>query len=225
MVHGDTFLLGWLTGGEVPTIWLQNHLYDPQTLHYWDVLASWVYFSHFVATPALALILWLKDHDQWNRFIRRWFVLSAAGLATYFLYPAAPPWWASVHGYIGPVQRISTRGWAAFGMHGTGNLLHTGQLASDPVAAMPSLHSAFALLVTVSLLPMVRKRWWPLILAYPIAMTFALLYSGEHYLTDVLVGWAFVGFSIVVADGYGRLRDHLRKSRKHVDDAGVQPKQ
>jgi membrane-associated phospholipid phosphatase len=213
MVHGDVFLLGWATGGEVPTIWLQNHLYDPNHLHFWDVLTSWVYFSHFVATPALALIFWLRDRALWSKFVRRWFVLAVMGLATYFIYPAAPPWWASVHGYIGPVQRISTRGWAAFGMHGTGNLLHTGQLASNPVAAMPSLHSAFALLVAISLMPLVRRRWRPLLLAYPLAMAGALLYSGEHYLTDVLVGWAFVGVAIAIADAYGRFRDARKRQR------------
>jgi membrane-associated phospholipid phosphatase len=211
MIRADKFMTGWFTGGEVPTVWLQNHLYHPDKIHFWDVVTSWVYFSHFVATPALALIFWLQDRDRWLKFVRRWFVLSVAGVAVYFIYPAAPPWWAAARGYIEPVSRISTRGWAAFGMHGTGNLLQTGQLASDPVAAMPSLHSAFALLVTVSLLPVVRRRWWPLLFAYPLVMTFALVYSGEHYLTDVIVGWIFVGVSIVIADAYGRFITKYRK--------------
>jgi membrane-associated phospholipid phosphatase len=124
--------------------------------------------------------------------MRRWFFLSAAGLVTYFLYPAAPPWWASQYGLIEPVARISTRGWKAIGLHGAGNILNAGQIASNPVAAMPSLHSAFALLVVAFFLNRVRRRWWPLLLAYPLAMTFTLVYSGEHYLIDVFVGWAYV---------------------------------
>jgi hypothetical protein len=47
-------------------------------------------------------------------------------------------------------------------------------------------------------LPVVRRRWWPLLLAYPLAMTFTLVYSGEHYVIDVLVGWAYVGLSFLV---------------------------
>lgn len=206
MVDADLFLTGHFTGGVVPTIWLQEHFYFPDQIRWWDAAASWVYFTHFVATPALAVVLWLRNRVQWAMFMRRWFLLSASGLATYFLYPAAPPWWAHEHGLIGPVLRISTRGWKAIGLSGTGNLLHTGQLAANPVAAMPSLHSAFALLVALTLAGFLRRRWLPLLLLYPIAMMLTLLYSGEHYLIDILVGWAYVLVTMALADWWGRWR-------------------
>ncbi len=83
-------------------------------------------------------------------------------------------------------------------MHGAGNLLNAAKVdAANPVAAMPSLHSAYALIVVAFFLPTVRKRWWPLLLAYPLAMTFTLVYSGEHYVTDVLVGWFYVAVTMV----------------------------
>jgi len=50
----------------------------------------------------------------------------------------------------------------------------------------------------VFLLASTRKRWWPLLLGYPLAMTFTLVYSGEHYLVDVFVGWAYVGLTFLV---------------------------
>ena len=40
-----------------------------------------------------------------------------------------------------------------------------------------------------------RRRWWPLLLCYPLAMTFTLVYAGEHYVIDVLVGWVYVGLA------------------------------
>jgi hypothetical protein len=216
LVHADRFLLGWATGGEVPTIWLQQHFYDPHHLYVWDVLASWIYFTHFVAIPTLALVLWLRNRARWSVLMRRWFVLSFLGLATYFVYPAAPPWWASDHGLIGPVVRISTRGWKAIGLHGTGNLLQTGQLGANPIAAMPSLHSAYALLFTLTVLPMIAKRWRWLMLLYPLAMTLTLLYSGEHYLVDVLFGWAYAVVSVIIADAFGRWRDRRRADHDAV---------
>ena len=63
---------------------------------------------------------------------------------------------------------------------------------------MPSLHTAYALMAVVFFLPVVRRRWWPVLLAYPLAMTFTLVYSGEHYVVDVLVGWAYVGVTFLV---------------------------
>lgn len=192
LIRADEWMFGWATGGMVPTVWLQEHLYKPN-IRWYDVLASWVYFSHFVTSLTAAVILWLRSRPRWAAFMRRWFALSLAGLITYFAYPAAPPWWAAVHGVLpADVVRISARGWQEFGLHGAGNTLNVLQLASNPVAAMPSLHTAFALFVVLFFLPSVKRRWWPLLLAYPLAMTFTLVYTGEHYMIDVLVGWAYV---------------------------------
>jgi membrane-associated phospholipid phosphatase len=182
-----------LAGGHVPTVWLQQHLYHAGQVQWWEVAVSLVYVSHFLTVPTVAVILWLRDRVQWARYMRRWFTLSVAGLITYFLYPAAPPWWAAERGFIEPVARISTAGWNLIGLHSAGNSLNALQVeASNPVAAMPSLHTAYALMAVAFFLPVVRKRWWPLLLAYPLAMTFTLVYSGEHYVIDVLVGWLYV---------------------------------
>lgn len=198
LIRADTWLLGWLTGGEVPTRWLQRYLYDPDQIHWWDVLASWVYFSHFVLAIGVALVLWLRDRKRWAAFMRRFLFLCAAGLATYFAYPAAPPWWAYEHGYLPEVARISTRGWQEVGLHAAFNALNSGQLASNPVAAMPSLHTAWALLVVLFFLPRVARRWWPLLLSYPLAMTVTLVYTGEHYVIDVLAGCVYVAVTLLV---------------------------
>jgi membrane-associated phospholipid phosphatase len=190
MINADKAMFG----GHVPTVWLQEHLYQPGVVQWWEVVVSLVYVSHFLAVPTIGVILWLRRREQWARFMRRWFTLSVAGLITYFLYPAAPPWWAAKFGYLTePVARISTNGWNAVGLHSAGNTLNALQVeASNPVAAMPSLHTAYALMAVAFFLPMVARRWWPVLLAYPLAMTFTLVYSGEHYVIDVLVGWAYV---------------------------------
>jgi PAP2 superfamily len=198
MIHADKWMFGWFTGGVVPTVWLQEHLYHVH-VQWYDVLASFVYFSHFVTALLVAVVLWLRDRERWASFIRRWVTVNILGLATYFLYPAAPPWWAADRGLIQPIHDgLATRGWSAIGLHGAGNLLNAAKVdAANPVAAMPSLHSAYALIVVAFFLPTVRKRWWPLLLAYPLAMTFTLVYSGEHYMTDVLVGWLYVVVTMV----------------------------
>jgi hypothetical protein len=192
MIHADQWMFGWATGGTVPTVWLQNHLYDPSRVQWWEVIVTWVYFSHFVATLAAAIVLWLTSRRRWAAFMRRWFVLSLAGLVTYFVYPAAPPWWAAEYHYLEPVARLSLRGGQEMGMHGAFSIVRLGQVAANPVAAIPSLHSAFALFVVLAFLPRIRKRFWPLLFLYPLAMTFSLVYSGEHYVIDVLVGWGYV---------------------------------
>ena len=202
LIDADKLMFGWFTGDQVPTQWLQEHLYQPGVVQWWEVVVSIVYFSHFLTVPTIAVLLWMRSRDQWARFMRRWFTLCVAGLITYFLYPAAPPWWAALpeHGALIDATRISTNGWDAIGLHGAGNTLNALQVeASNPVAAMPSLHTAFAMMAVAFFLPYVRKVWWPLLLAYPLAMTFTLVYTAEHWVIDVLVGWAYVGLVFIVA--------------------------
>jgi hypothetical protein len=197
LISADEFLFF----GHVPTSFLQEHLWQPGVVQWWEVVVSIVYFSHFLTVPTIAVLLWMRSRPQWARFMRRWFVLCVFGLVTYFLYPAAPPWWAALpeHGALIRATRISTNGWDAIGLHGAGNTLNALQVeASNPVAAMPSLHTAFAMMAVAFFLPMLRRRWWPLLLAYPLAMTFTLVYTAEHYVIDVLVGWAYVGIVFVV---------------------------
>jgi hypothetical protein len=221
LIEADRFMFG----GHVPTVWLQEHLYDPDSIRWYDVIASWVYFSHFVAALGVAVVLWLRRRELWASFMRRWFALSALGLITYFAYPAAPPWWAAKFGLLPEVVRISTRGWQAIGLHGAGNILNAGQWAANPVAAMPSLHTAFALFVVVFFFGRVRRRWWPVLLTYPVAMTFTLMYTGEHYVIDVLVGWVYVGLAFLLcslAERWWRSRSSSRRSSASAGPSSVE---
>jgi membrane-associated phospholipid phosphatase len=68
-------------------------------------------------------------------------------------------------------------------------------------------------------LPMVRRRWWPLLLAYPLAMTFTLVYTAEHYVVDVLVGWVYVAATFLLV----ALAERRWRSRRSGDAPTVKP--
>jgi hypothetical protein len=224
MIDADKFMFGWLTDGKIPTVWLQDHLYHPGRVPWWEVISSFTYFSHFVVALIVAATLWVRHRPTWAAFMRRWFGLTALGLATYFLYPAAPPWWAADEGYLSWVDRISSRGFTAVGMESADKLITYGQSLSNPVAAMPSLHSGFAALVVGFFLFRVRARWRPLLLMYPLAMTFALVYAGEHYVIDVLVGWVYVVVTLVGVSAAERWWSRVYGGRASAGDtAPVSP--
>ena len=146
-----------------PDSLVQQHLYQPGHVQWWEVVVTLVYTSHFLTVPTVAVVLWLRNRSVSYRFMRRWIVLSVAGLVTYFLYPAAPPWYAAKFGYLAdPIARSSTDGWSALGLHSAGNTLNALQAdQSNLVAAMPSLHTAYAMMAVAFFLPVVRRRWWP----------------------------------------------------------------
>jgi membrane-associated phospholipid phosphatase len=188
MIDFDRFVFG----GEVPTVWLQGQLYAPHVVRWWDVAFTLVYTSYFIAPFALAGYLWARDRLGFQRFTRRLVTLALAGLATYIVFPAAPPWLAGEMGLIGEVHRTTSRGWEALGV-GTASLFSKGQAASNLVAAVPSLHSAFTMLVALFLWGRVRPRLRPLLLFYPLAMGLTLIATGEHYFFDVVLGWLYAG--------------------------------
>jgi membrane-associated phospholipid phosphatase len=180
-------------GGEVPTEWLQAHLYDPEALSAWNVGFTLVYTSYFITPFALAGWFWVHDHPAFLRFRRRLVTLALAGLATYIAFPAAPPWLASEEGLLGPVLRTTGKGWDIIGV-GTAGLFSEGQASVNVVAAVPSLHAAFTMLVALAIWPRVRRRRLrPLLLLYPLAMGLTLLACGEHYFFDVALGWIYAG--------------------------------
>ncbi|MCZ2818188.1 phosphatase PAP2 family protein [Modestobacter sp. VKM Ac-2984] len=175
----------WLAGGVLPTVWLQDHW----GAAWWTVVASLVYSSHFVVTPVVLGVLWLRDRARWAAYARLVVGLSAAGLVTYVLYPAAPPWLAAKDGVIAQVDRLSNSGWAVLGLDKAGALLSSGQGQVNQVAAVPSLHTAFAVLTALVLLPVAHRVWQRMALAaYAVAMPVVLVWSGEHYVVDTLLG-------------------------------------
>ena len=175
----------WMTGGELPTVVLQQHWHAD----WWMALAALVYGSHFIATPLVLGVLWLRDRARWARTARLVIGLSAAGLVTYVLYPAAPPWLAAREGVIEPVRRLSGAGWEVLGLPRAGTLLADSQQQVNQVAAVPSLHTGFAVLLCLALFPVARRAWQRAALAaYPPLMALVLVWAGEHYVIDTVLG-------------------------------------
>lgn len=192
-----------LDGGIIPTVWLQEHLYNPNHVYWYDALTTLVYTTHFLATPVLAAVLWLRERRAWMQFISRVILLSVAGLATYILFPESPPWLASQDGDIPQhVARLSARGWIWLHLGNVKQALaHAQEAGSNAVAAMPSLHVAFACLVAMFIASKLRTKWRWLLALYPLAMGFALVYAGEHYVLDLIAG---VGYAVAVHLGMNR---------------------
>jgi len=188
----------WLFGGILPTEYLQAHLCGvpcerSMPPRWYDVLLTTVYYSHFFVTLAVAGWLWLRDRIAWKGYLRRYLSLCVLALIGYISYPMAPPWMASRDGYLSPdIARITGRGWYDLGHSGVTAHQRLSAVGNQ-VAAMPSLHAALALFVAVYGITRLQRRWRWLLLLYPAAMSFMLVYYAEHYVVDLLAGYAAVG--------------------------------
>ncbi|HZU39980.1 MAG TPA: phosphatase PAP2 family protein [Solirubrobacteraceae bacterium] len=187
----------WLFGGTTPTVTLQHWLWHGHVVWY-DVLLWCVYLTHFFATPLLAAVLWKLDRPRFRVFAVLVCTLSFLGLATYALYPAAPPWMAADAHLIAPITRIIPAVFAGLHTHSAGSLIEHGYQYANNVAAVPSLHTAFALLIAITLWPRAPRPLRPLVALYPLAMAFTLVYTGEHYVFDVVLGWVYTLVAVLL---------------------------
>jgi membrane-associated phospholipid phosphatase len=197
--------------GTVPSVWLQARLVDGSA-HWYDIVAALVYVTHFVTIPLITAVVWFRLRERFGEWLTAVLAMSLLGIAGYLAYPAAPPWLAAERGDIGTLERISHLGWEHLGLDAVGRLVQLGQSGSNPVAAMPSLHAGAALLAALFLWPSVSLVSRVLLTAYALAMALTLVYTGEHYVVDVLAGWLVAVLGIAASRLLVRLTREPRES-------------
>lgn len=195
-LRADEILFGWATGGQVPTVWMQDRLYTVGEVHWYDIAIVPIYMSHFIVPMALAVVLWLNAYHLFRRYVWTLVTLTLLTLATYALFPAAPPWMAGLNGYLPEVGRVVSETLQATGIGTIRSAVARGEAYSNAVAAIPSLHSAVPMMVLLFAWGYVGWRVRALLVAYILAMTFTLAYGGEHFIVDAFVGWAYAAVSV-----------------------------
>jgi membrane-associated phospholipid phosphatase len=206
--------------GADPTVWLQRTFYEADAVRWYDVVASTLYYSHFVVPVAVIVVLWVQDRTNWVRFMQRFATVLGVACVSFVLLPTAPPWMAAGGSRtyrldaLDELARPTGRGWSHLGFDAFVHAWDTGRDWANPVAAMPSLHAAFSLFVVVFFFPRIPSTWWRVaLLAYPVLMGISLVYLAEHYVIDVVAGWALVGATFWA---WNRL-DRRRRSRSTTD--------
>jgi membrane-associated phospholipid phosphatase len=222
--HPQLRIEKWLFFGNVPTLWLQEHL-KAATPQWWEVPVALTYLSFFFVPGATAAVLWVRKRRDFYRWSTRYVVLSFSCYVVFALAPTAPPWAAArctarhivnhpsaphcmtsghlldTGGLLGLaahpqpgampwVERISVRSLSEIHLDKAKIFVDSGRVLFDPVASMPSLHAATTVLFAIFMWQRVRRAVRAVLVLYPLMMGFALVYAGDHYVIDVLAGWA-----------------------------------
>jgi membrane-associated phospholipid phosphatase len=210
----------WLGGGQVPTVWLQQHLYDPSHLRWYDLAIWCTYLSHFFTVWIVAAVLWKVAHDRFLPYVRLVVLVTVMAFVTYWLYPAQPPWLAGDLGQMPDVDKIVPTVWDHLGVPVAADLFETGDGLVNLVAAMPSLHAAYPAMLLLFF--WADGRWWRIGMGlYTLAMGFALVYGGEHFVVDIVVGWLYAALAFTAVGIAGPAWRRLRLRRRgSVGEAG-----
>jgi membrane-associated phospholipid phosphatase len=203
--------------GHDPNVVLQQHFWE-RTVRWWDVIASSTYMTHFVFPMIVMAALWATSHRQWARFMKRFATLLGVACLMFVVLPTAPPWMLGdpkFHYNILPaLHRNAGRGFYHIGFESFRNGYKLALSNGNGVAAMPSLHASFALIVPAFFLPWITPRWLKaVVLVFPVIMLASLVYLGEHWVIDGFVGWAITGATFWFWNRWERRTRRARAAR------------
>jgi len=175
------------------------------------VIATYVYLNAQTTLIVGALLYLYIAHNRNYYFVRNMMMVAmVVGLLCYGLYPTAPPRLLPEWGFIDTSHYI-----LGIQSHST-----TANILVNQYAAVPSMHVAFAAMLSWSLARHVRMRvaraFW---LAWPLLITFVTLLTANHFFFDVVLGLATAGVAAVVALQLAAIRPHawaLQPARSSV---------
>jgi membrane-associated phospholipid phosphatase len=178
-----------LCAGIIPSIAMQQAW--GATAYTWlvDLVANGFYMTHFFSVIVLGIVLWMRRKEHYGPYIVGLIVLSYTGFLTYVVFPAAPPWWASMNGYL--------KGQPIDLSHSLLSPEHIFATA-NPLGAMPSLHTAWPFYLFFYTVYQWGRKALPVIIL-PVGVAVSSIYLGHHYLVDILagIGYAAIAFSLV----------------------------
>jgi hypothetical protein len=158
----------------------------------WLAVAMNYYYmtAHFIVTSTV--LVWLyKRHPQRYRGARTALISATMfALVIFWVFPVAPPRLLPALGYLDTGVIFHTFGAPA----GAAVAAHSNQFA-----AMPSLHTAWALWCGVTVFAMARRRWVRLLgLAYPMCTVVVIVGTANHFLLDAVGGAGVLAIGYVI---------------------------
>jgi membrane-associated phospholipid phosphatase len=169
----------WLAG----VGWLQ----DPSS-YYYDL-------AHVDVTMAVLLGCWIWRAQVYRQARNALVLINVVGLVVFFLYPVAPPRLLPGGGFVDIVANSGTWGAA------NGAVQHPNEYGS-----MPSLHTAWALWVALTVMAMTPRPRWRVLGWLHVAVTVVVVViTGNHYLVDIVAGAATAAVAWVISQRVPRV--------------------
>ncbi len=200
----------WLFGGRLPSTVLQERFFRSSAIDSYDYGWTIVYLSFFIAPHLAAVLLLWRNRSLFWHYLLATAVLFALALLGFFAIPTSPPWLvteAVPEAGFAQIWRITQEVLSGLDLPfrlfntGQGETMHISEVRLEPnaIAAMPSIHFASTVLIVFPARS-AGRLWAGVTTAYAALMAIALVYLGEHYVLDIVVGgmlarsgWIVVG--------------------------------
>ena len=153
-------------------------------------LSSWMYVnSHFVITTTFLIWLYIARNHAFY-FVRNMFLVAMSlALVGYMAYPTAPPRFLPEWGFSDSVASFVGE-----------NAEQSANVLYNPFAAVPSMHVAFALMIAVPAIILVKRRVFKVLWGiYPFVVTFVVMVTANHFWLDAALGALVAALSAYAA--------------------------
>jgi hypothetical protein len=144
--------------------------------------------AHFTGIALFLGWMYVRRPDAYRVCRRTLIWMTAVGMVLHVIYPLAPPRMFPEFGFIDTGSLFGPR---AYGNQG----LFDG--VSNQIAAMPSLHFGWAVLVGWGTVKFAKSRWRWIAVAHPVLTLIAIIITANHYWLDAFV--ALVIFTVCIA--------------------------
>jgi membrane-associated phospholipid phosphatase len=215
--------------GELPTVRLQRSLArvgpDGAEWSALDRALVWAHWSWFMVPHGTLVYILARHPGRFPRAAAMTYAVFDTGASVYWLLPTAPPWYAAAEAMpdarsVPAVRRMMVEYGELFWQDGWGPLYSV--FGGNPLAAMPSLHFATSLMAAL-LLAEVGVLPGVLGYTYLIALGFALVYLGEHYLVDLLGGVALTAAVLRLAPRAAPLAERFGRAIAALEGIAHEP--
>lgn len=155
-----------------------------------DILSGLFYINWVPVPLAFGFYLFLKNKQQFLQFSIVFLFVNVIGFCIYYIHPAAPPWYVSMYGFD---LHLHVPGNPA-GLARFDDFFHAkifGSIYSrnsNVFAAMPSLHCSYPVIVLYYACKCGLGKVKYLLAIFMLGIWFAAVYSGHHYVIDVVMG-------------------------------------
>lgn len=155
-----------------------------------DIVTGLFYLCWIPVPLSFAAYLFFTNRRQFLYFALTFLLVNLLGFTVYYLYPAAPPWYIQQHGFVfEPLKLASTGGLGKFDAYFHIDLFKSIYAkGSNVFAAMPSLHSAYPVIVVYYAF---KNRLGIVKYLFTVVMAgiwFTAVYASHHYILDVMAG-------------------------------------
>ena len=154
-----------------------------------EAMNVFYFVGHFVLTGLFFIWLYHRSRDGFRLYRDGFLVATALAVVVHWRFPTAPPRLAGV----GLQDTLLTLSGIDIGSP-------TSSALSNPVAAVPSLHAAYALGLGVGLVVYGRRLLTRVVgLLYPPIVVLTIVVTGNHFFLDAIAGVAVLGVGFLVA--------------------------